>query len=925
LSTAEVKQILKSSSFDLGKEGEDNTYGAGRIDAYTAVSNITVLEPIPKVQLYAGCAKWNYEWYKPITLTAISWNNTAVSGTDMRFVVEHGWPKEEVLNTTNTTNDMGLATASFIPIETGYYDITISDEFGNVVYDWIWVYQPSEPEERPFDTPYQSYVAMPNTTVQMKYTLVTPDFEPYNDYVALEIRHWGDTVVQVGLSPVNGTISYNLDLSEHDFDDSGYWWGDIYIKHADTEIWAGWLDIDPEGYTSELYPWYVEASPGDTVKYLFQKYNYINNSPASDREYTVNVYWLKEVEIKSLAEKDFNLTDKMLSRNEMTKGEELKILSEIKDFKINYTSFNVTTTNGIATFDVSVPDNVYEGVVEIEGEWDESYILVDISPWIHHEAYREDVGLWIWTDWDGIWDNTNRTVTPYDNFTVYVELFNWTTGESISDTVYLYTESEAKTVNTDENGRANTTFAASYDPSLPPSYNKMQIVGLYDGTWDSDYAYPPTWYMWSDIDANVEDNVLDITVQHKNPHDEPIDAPSILDVNKVSYWEESTGTPLSKYISGSEIHETVNIYFGDYAICDISRSSEGWWCWSGDSWITNTPLEILTPIYYEYLRDTTVPIDVHMKGDEANTTVYIFEESWWWCWCCGSGFQYLDVATTNETGYATLNLKVPSKKGYAEYMIGGANSSYVFHAKDGWFRVTAEAKPDLVPEIDIPALILPGQSAFNVTVYNKGTVESNATTMDVYVDDSLINTTNVPVIGIGAYETFVYTHNFAEGSHTVKAVVDPGNQNDELNEYNNIDTKVVNVAPPTISPSYPSIMGTHTGNFTPDQTITVSKLYTYPCAGTGGHSECAAFYLNGTEIASGNWTGYQGDYHYIYFNEPFTLEAGVTYSYRIITGSYPQIYHSQSVSIPEGTITCTQFTDANGKIYYDWIPAIRLE
>jgi len=40
LSPAEVKQILKKSSFDLGKEGGDNTYGAGRIDAYAAVSYV---------------------------------------------------------------------------------------------------------------------------------------------------------------------------------------------------------------------------------------------------------------------------------------------------------------------------------------------------------------------------------------------------------------------------------------------------------------------------------------------------------------------------------------------------------------------------------------------------------------------------------------------------------------------------------------------------------------------------------------------------------------------------------------------------------------------------------------------------------------------------------------------------------------------
>ncbi|MCD6203740.1 MAG: hypothetical protein J7I99_05215 [Methanophagales archaeon] len=45
----------------------------------------------------------------------------------------------------------------------------------------------------------------------------------------------------------------------------------------------------------------------------------------------------------------------------------------------------------------------------------------------------------------------------------------------------------------------------------------------------------------------------------------------------------------------------------------------------------------------------------------------------------------------------------------------------------------------------------------------------------------------------------------------------------------------------------------------------------------------------------------------------------------IRTGSYPQIHHNTSLLTPNGWINCTKFVDANGKIYDDWIPAIRLE
>ena len=60
----------------------------------------------------------------------------------------------------------------------------------------------------------------------------------------------------------------------------------------------------------------------------------------------------------------------------------------------------------------------------------------------------------------------------------------------------------------------------------------------------------------------------------------------------------------------------------------------------------------------------------------------------------------------------------------------------------------------------------------------------------------------------------------------------------------NSTTKEITIYPPTTifdtgTPSnpYPSISGTHTGNIIPSQDITVHKIYTYPCEGTGGHIE----------------------------------------------------------------------------------------
>ena len=126
--------------------------------------------------------------------------------------------------------------------------------------------------------------------------------------------------------------------------------------------------------------------------------------------------------------------------------------------------------------------------------------------------------------------------------------------------------------------------------------------------------------------------------------------------------------------------------------------------------------------------------------------------------------------------------------------------------------------------------------------------------------------------------------------------------------------------------TYPSISGTHKGTITPSTDIPVHKMYTYPCIGTGGHSEYVKIWNATWEGVETHWIGYIGDYHNISFSEPFTLEAGETYSYTIITGSYPQIHHTDELEVESGTgtIRCTEFVDINGKVYTDWIPAIKL-
>jgi parallel beta-helix repeat protein len=119
---------------------------------------------------------------------------------------------------------------------------------------------------------------------------------------------------------------------------------------------------------------------------------------------------------------------------------------------------------------------------------------------------------------------------------------------------------------------------------------------------------------------------------------------------------------------------------------------------------------------------------------------------------------------------------------------------------------------------------------------------------------------------------------------------------------------------------YPSIMGNHTGTIKPNHTVIATKLYTYSCMGTGGHTEYARI-GNKTWNTTATWEGYAGDWHNISFDKTVVLLAGETYNYTVWTGSYPQIHHNASLLTTNGWTNCTKFTDANGKEYNDWIPA----
>ena len=204
---------------------------------------------------------------------------------------------------------------------------------------------------------------------------------------------------------------------------------------------------------------------------------------------------------------------------------------------------------------------------------------------------------------------------------------------------------------------------------------------------------------------------------------------------------------------------------------------------------------------------------------------------------------------------------------------------------------------------------------FNETVNVTITV-TNATGIPVFQPSMFQKTVNISEHQ-DAYRNWDTT-GLALGNYNITVNVSIPVDDDWSNNERTREVTLESPAPPGIifdtgPGTYPSIFGIHNGTITPSQTITVSRLYTYPCEGTSGHTEYVKIW-NETCSVEASWNGYLGDWHNITF-EPFTLEAGVTYSYTLKTGSYPQIIHQQMHHASGGTITCTDFKDATNRLY----------
>jgi hypothetical protein len=243
---------------------------------------------------------------------------------------------------------------------------------------------------------------------------------------------------------------------------------------------------------------------------------------------------------------------------------------------------------------------------------------------------------------------------------------------------------------------------------------------------------------------------------------------------------------------------------------------------------------------------------------------------------------------------------------------------------------STDIAPYLPPDTDLSNAV--------VIIVNVTDVTPDNATDNAYTDISL----NVCALGVDTCQVFKAGYGFlpeVDDIMTLPTVKPPGVAKFARDTANNTvivrlyaGDPLLAVVPPlseekvfdTGKGDYPSISGTHNGTITPISDLYVTKLYTYPCPGTGGHAEYAKISNESWSVETLSWSGYVEDWHNLSFDAPFTLYANETYNYTIKTGSYPQIHHNRTLLTANGWINCTEFTDANGNWHEGWIPAIKL-
>ncbi|MDO9099023.1 MAG: PGF-pre-PGF domain-containing protein, partial [Candidatus Methanoperedens sp.] len=139
LTPAQVKNILETTSIDLGTSGKDNTYGAGRIDVYAAVATSFDINPPSVVANPTGYPSGNSAARNGTTITLNATITDAISGvknTGVKNASVNASSINASLGNVTLTNASGFWTNSSVIVNASdgiyYLNVTAYDNVSNV-------------------------------------------------------------------------------------------------------------------------------------------------------------------------------------------------------------------------------------------------------------------------------------------------------------------------------------------------------------------------------------------------------------------------------------------------------------------------------------------------------------------------------------------------------------------------------------------------------------------------------------------------------------------------------------------------------------------------------------------------------------------------------------------------------------------------
>ena len=498
LTPADVKNALMETAVHIGEDGTilpvmqpNNAYGAGRINAYEAVNvtgGLSGTKPSDGIlrELIGGTLTSYSVTGDTLPVMAVLWNTTAgepMAGEDLEIKVwyDNYYNYQShliyIVNQTFQTDASGYvyypADISNVPYDNYVYtSITYGDlRIKNSAYKYSVT---PAPTPNPVVPIYEGeYYCVPhNATVPIKYPLLAADGSPYTDAVTFTVENSSETILEEVLVPVDGVISYPLDLAGRPANETY-----LYLKIDGRSAGSVSVGQTPPSFQEVIpLPSRAICPPGKSVDLGLMAWSHHGRKTVS-QNFDVYVTTLTETEVLSLSPAGA----RTLSAPE--EGDMQALLTEIAGMKPETRTGTVSLTNGIGLLNFTMPEGGYIAVVRFASPYDYmptamspgevTTVLVygTLEPWLMHRStppVYEDIYdgnltyIYGYPDWPATWDQDAYVSVPADeaSITAYVYTYDPVTRTFSmvpGQTVYLYTENGVETGATGEDGACTLT------------------------------------------------------------------------------------------------------------------------------------------------------------------------------------------------------------------------------------------------------------------------------------------------------------------------------------------------------------------------------------------------------------------------------------------------------------------------------------